>query len=258
MFINKYPNNQDFLHATREHCSLFRSGFVRNPTGIKPIAQEWHLAIHSGVLSKSNILEIKKATPILGTIMGLGRLYSVWSTEDSIVDKKELLLHTLTGMIETLGLGIILLIAKIIRAVINILWRKLSPCCCQNHYQQEISSRIISTISENLDYNQPESTLDLSKIHPEQFRNVFSTNVQGDPSKGEAVTVSLTVDPQTIESMIQATTQLFSNIENLHEDDEEGIRRSISQFGNIVGQGMLQSQMGRVQATLQELSYCKG
>ncbi|BEU44257.1 membrane protein [Chlamydia psittaci CP3] len=188
--------------------------------------------------------------------MGLGRLYSVWSTKDHIVDKKELLLHTLTGMIEILGLGIVLLIAKILCAIINILWKKLSLCCCKNHYQ-EISSPLIPTISGDLDDHQPESTLDLSTIHPEQFKNAFSTDVQGDPSKGEAVTVSLTVDPQTIDNMIQVTTQLLSNIGNLHEDDEEGMQRSISQFRNIVGQGMLQSQMSRVQTTLQELPSCE-
>ncbi|QEM73918.1 hypothetical protein DZK34_02985 [Chlamydia abortus] len=249
MFINKYPNNQDFLSGTREYCPLFRSGFVRNPTGIQPIAQEWH----ADVLSTSSILEIKKATPILGTIMGLGRLYSVWSTEDSLVNTKELLLHTLTGIIETLGLGILLLIAKILYVVIHRLWQKLRLCCCQDRYQEEIRNPIIPTISENFDYNPPESILDLSQIRPEQFENAFSTSVQGDPSKGEPVTVSLTVNPQTIDSMIQVTTQLLSNIRNLHEDDEEGMQISISQFGNIVGQGMLRSQMSRVQATLQEL-----
>ncbi len=68
--------------------------------------------------------------------MRLGRLYSICSTKDNIVDKKELLLHTLTEMIETLGLGIILFIAKI----------------------------LIPTISENFDHNQPESTCVLNNL----------------------------------------------------------------------------------------------
>ncbi len=38
IFTNKYPNNQEFLRAKREDCSLFRSKFVCNSTDIKPIA----------------------------------------------------------------------------------------------------------------------------------------------------------------------------------------------------------------------------
>ncbi|WP_366223904.1 hypothetical protein [Chlamydia buteonis] len=54
--------------------------------------------------------------------------------------------------------------------------------------------------------------------------------------------------------MIQATGQLFTSIGNIDENDEESVHRHINQFENIVGGGMLQSQVDHVGTALQELS----
>ncbi|SYX09057.1 hypothetical protein C834K_0603 [Chlamydia poikilotherma] len=257
MFIDRYPNNWNFSLRTKNHGSLIRSSFVRNQFGVQPIHREWNISTKNGVFSKANILEIKKAAPILGTIMGLGRLYSVWSTKDHTTSKIQLLLHTLTGVVETLGLGIILLIAKIMRIAIKMLCEKVGSYCCCNRYENlETSSTSsedstgIEDFRSNLDLNEAS----LANINPQQFANLFSTTVHGDPSKGERVTVSLTVDPQAMEQMINTTTQLLSNIINLDEEDEESIMMGIAQFQNIVGTGPIQNQVHAMTASLKELS----
>ncbi|MEF9520072.1 hypothetical protein SBV45_03815 [Chlamydia crocodili] len=256
MFIDRYPNNWNFSIRTRNSCSLLRSGFVRTYLGVQPINREWNISTRDGIFSKANMLEIKKATPILGTIMGLGRLYSVWSTKDNTTSKIQLLLHTLTGVIETLGLGIILLIAKIIRLAIKMLCEKIGPCCCCSRYQ---NLEIISTSSQDStnieDFRSTDlNAMDLANFNPEQAANLFSTTVHGDPSKGEKVTVSLTIDPQAMEQMINTTTQLLSDIVNIDEDDEEGIMRGISQFQNILGTGRIHNQVHTMTSSLRELS----
>ncbi|WP_434602046.1 hypothetical protein [Chlamydia crocodili] len=257
MFIDRYPNNWNFWIHTKSSCSLFRSGFVRNSRGVQHIHREWNISTSNGVFSKANMLEIKKATPILGTIMGLGRLYSVWSTKDRITSKTELLLHTLTGIIETLGLGIILLIAKIIHLAIKTLCEKVcSYCCCNRYGNLETSSTSSedSTEIENVRSNPPFNEIDFDNFNPEQMVNLLSTTVHGDPSKGEKVTVSLTLDPQVMEQMINVTSQLLSNIVNIDEGDEEGVFRGISQFQNILGTGPIQNQMHGIASSLRELS----
>lgn len=130
MFIERYQNNRDFINATKYVCPLLKSSFVRGSRGVQPICVEWTLTTRNSIFSKTNLQEIKKAAPLLGTILGLGRLYSVWSTKDRTTSKKELLLHTLTGIVETLGLGIILLIAKITLTAIKTIRKKINLYCC--------------------------------------------------------------------------------------------------------------------------------
>ncbi|WP_375793480.1 hypothetical protein O1W69_05120 [Chlamydia sp. 12-01] len=258
MFINKYPDNDSFYNATKNYSYLLRSSFVRTSYGILSIDWEWDFSEKTCVFRKSGILEIQKVTPILGTISGLGRLYSIWSTINSDTDlttsTKELFLHTLTGIIETLGLGIILLITKIILMAIQKLWQKISPCCCCNRYKKlknsSVDSKDFETSASNLD-KQP---VDLSTLTPERFQNLFSTNVQGDPTKGESVTVELTVNPDTLDDMINATAQLFSNITNLDDNDEEGFIKNVQQLQDIVGSGALQNEVKKLTTSLKGLS----
>ncbi|WP_375793479.1 hypothetical protein O1W69_05115 [Chlamydia sp. 12-01] len=185
MFIDRYPDDQRFNNATQNYCSLFRSGFVRDHSGVAFIRWEWDLRIAEGIFSPRNVSEIKKFMPISGTIMGLGRLYSIWSTEDNDTSKKELFLHTLTGIIETLGLGIILLIAKIILIVVQKLWEKIrSYCCCSNRYQG-LQNR------ENLKF-------DSSSSRP--LKDITCTSVYRDLSKEGEITTSLTTDFKTLKN----------------------------------------------------------
>ncbi|AAP05326.1 hypothetical protein CCA_00584 [Chlamydia caviae GPIC] len=267
MFIERYQNNRDFVNATRDVSPLLKSSFVRKSHYVRSISEEWNLTTRNGVFSKTNLQEIKKATPLLGTILGLGRLYSVWSTKDNITSKKELVLHTLTGVVETLGLGIILLIAKIMLTVIKTLWEKVamrySFCTCYRNLETSSTS---SGRSRNRDNSQeirdfkpkpfenpPANPFDLPNFTPEQLSNLVSTMVQGDPSKGENITISLTINPEAMEHMVNATTQLLANTINMNEISEEELTRNMSQFQNLLDPNLMQGSMPAVAASLREL-----
>ncbi|WP_348662634.1 hypothetical protein [Chlamydia vaughanii] len=163
MFINKYGNNLQFLTQTSSQLSLFRFGFVREAAGIRNIRDEWDPAIHHSPFISScdkRSLELMRPMPILGTILGLGRVYSVWSTKDSEDDIKNKILHTVTGIVEILGLGIVLLVAKILVCAMLTLFRKLASCCRG---------------SKTTDLESPESPRELSDPQNSPFANMFST-----------------------------------------------------------------------------------
>ncbi|AFS24846.1 hypothetical protein B602_0629 [Chlamydia psittaci M56] len=52
--------------------------------------------------------------PIIGNILGFRKLYILWSTKDPEDQCKDVLFHTLSGVLETLGLGVVALILKIV------------------------------------------------------------------------------------------------------------------------------------------------
>ncbi len=86
---------------------VFREGFVRDHHGLSE-ASDWLLSSQTALIR--SLLGI---VPILGNILGAGRLYSVWYTSDQDW-KKQVVWHTIFGVLEVLGLGIIALALKIL------------------------------------------------------------------------------------------------------------------------------------------------
>ncbi|AAP05321.1 hypothetical protein [Chlamydia caviae] len=110
-----YETGLDFLHQTRKYPCFVRSAFAREAQmGQEPYLR---LGIVDLTLISSNDLKLSllNSIPILGTIRGLARLYSVWSVKDRSKDRvKDLVTHTFLGIFETLGLGVGLLVMKIV------------------------------------------------------------------------------------------------------------------------------------------------
>ncbi|WP_231913632.1 hypothetical protein [Chlamydia poikilotherma] len=80
-----------------------------------PYTMDWEINI-------ANTDEIKelliRCIPIIGNILGFGKLYSLWSTRDPSDRYEDILFHTLSGVLEALGLGIVALILKIVKTII--------------------------------------------------------------------------------------------------------------------------------------------
>ncbi|MEF9497069.1 hypothetical protein [Chlamydia sp. 04-14] len=110
MLTTNYATSFDFIEGTINHPSLIKSAYVRNNTGIDSHLDCWLID------GKENLENtILSALPILGTIRGLARLYSIYSVKDRSEDTKaNTIIHTITGVLEALGLGIFILIAKIL------------------------------------------------------------------------------------------------------------------------------------------------
>ncbi|WP_201456956.1 hypothetical protein [Chlamydia sp. 17-3921] len=114
-----YPDSYIFISETASWPKFIRRGFVRQPCGLKTF-----------IIRKNWCRAIKASLPILGSIMGFARIYSVLSTEESIYESLYLRIgHTLAGFIELLGLGIILFIIKIIMTLFSMLAVKFPICC---------------------------------------------------------------------------------------------------------------------------------
>ncbi|AAP05325.1 hypothetical protein [Chlamydia caviae] len=114
MFINTYRDNSEFNHTTQNYPTLFKLGFVRDEFGLKRWNYEWILSIDIDDLDADGIaVQILRALPLIGTVMGLSRIYSVWSTDTFDDNLKDKIIHTLAGLIETCGLGLITLIMKV-------------------------------------------------------------------------------------------------------------------------------------------------
>ncbi|WP_434602044.1 hypothetical protein [Chlamydia crocodili] len=214
MFIDRYPDNESFFNATQHYYSLLRSGFVRNPHGVRSICKEWNISTSNGVFSKANMLEIKKATPILGTIMGLGRLYSIWSTKDHTTSKIQLLLHTLTGVVETAGLGIILLIAKIMRLAIKTLCEKVNLYSFCNRYQNLETS---STSSEDSTFStdQEERNIRHTPLTRERINHTITTATE--------LVSDLTTINEENRNIVGNVTQLLNTLETSLQNQENEI-----------------------------------
>ncbi|WP_375793472.1 hypothetical protein O1W69_05080 [Chlamydia sp. 12-01] len=111
MFNLSYPTNADFLwDASNNHPNLFKTAYVRDRQGINCHLSCWFISDDKDL--KSTLLS---AVPILGTIRGMARLYSIYAVKDRSNDRIiDIVIHTITGILETLGLGILLLAVKMI------------------------------------------------------------------------------------------------------------------------------------------------
>ncbi|MEF9497070.1 hypothetical protein [Chlamydia sp. 04-14] len=109
MFINSYETPSDFLEGTSNHPECIKSAYIRKrPNGNISNQQDM----------KASFLG---ALPILGTLRGLARLYSVWSVKDRSGDaQKDVIAHTIVGVLEVLGFGPIFLALNIAAVIIGI------------------------------------------------------------------------------------------------------------------------------------------
>ncbi|WP_375793471.1 hypothetical protein O1W69_05075 [Chlamydia sp. 12-01] len=113
-----YLTNFDFKENTANHPNLLKTAYVRSSMTINS---------HTECLfidSKDNLIStLLNVVPILGTIRGMARLYSIYAVKDRSEDKtSDIIVHTITGILEILGLGILLFIAKIIILAMGILF----------------------------------------------------------------------------------------------------------------------------------------
>lgn len=131
MFINTYHDNTEFNQSTQNYPTLFRLGFVRDQFGLKSWAIEWIFSDDIEDLDADGvIIQVLRALPIIGAILGIGKLYSVWSTDTLEDNRKDKIILTLTGIIEISGLGISTLIMKILyNALAHIFIFCLPPPC---------------------------------------------------------------------------------------------------------------------------------
>ncbi|AFS24443.1 hypothetical protein [Chlamydia psittaci] len=82
--------------------------FPRDDEGIWDITCDWDLK--NPIACRNSLLA---AFPLVGSIMGLTKLFSVWSVnlrEDSV---KKIFVYTITGLMEFCGLGIVTLALKL-------------------------------------------------------------------------------------------------------------------------------------------------
>ncbi|SPN73374.1 hypothetical protein C10C_0194 [Chlamydia serpentis] len=103
-----------FLKKIEDLPKLFKNGFVRDNDSLVE-ASDWLLS------SKNTVYRsLLGAIPILGNILGAGRIYSVWytSNNDSI---KQVIWHTIFGILEVSCLGILALALKIVLTIIHYL-----------------------------------------------------------------------------------------------------------------------------------------
>ncbi|SYX08858.1 hypothetical protein C834K_0395 [Chlamydia poikilotherma] len=72
--------------------------------------------------NKNSILEtIARALPILGNILGAAKLFSIFAAPTKTDSKVDIAFHTFAGIFETLGLGLIIQVLKIIFTIILLL-----------------------------------------------------------------------------------------------------------------------------------------
>ncbi|MEF9520071.1 hypothetical protein SBV45_03820 [Chlamydia crocodili] len=155
MFINTYRDNSEFHDAAQNYPALFRLGFVRDQFGLKDWKFDWLISDDIEDLDADGIfIQILRALPIIGTVMGVSRIYSVWSTDtldDSLKDK---IIHTVVGLIEICGLGIITLIMKIFYFVLVRIIVTIVPACVRirrgSEAEENMREFLIDTFSLGL------------------------------------------------------------------------------------------------------------
>ncbi|WP_348662623.1 hypothetical protein [Chlamydia vaughanii] len=122
MFL--YANSSDFVDSRNQTPKLISSAFVRTPYGLKSVKKSLTIVLDTegqykcpdlfSLRSGSLLSAVLNAVPILGNIRGLARLYSVWAVKDRSKEAKvSQTIHTVLGILETLGLGILVLIFRI-------------------------------------------------------------------------------------------------------------------------------------------------
>ncbi|WP_375793477.1 hypothetical protein O1W69_05105 [Chlamydia sp. 12-01] len=131
MFINTYNNNDEFHNATQNYPKIFKLGFVRDDSSL--ISWKYECCFSPDPEDFFDLdgfgTQMLRALPIIGTIMGMGRIYSAWSTNARSDRLKDKITHTLVGLIEICGLGIVTLIMKIFHFILGTLLAIIIPPC---------------------------------------------------------------------------------------------------------------------------------
>ncbi|WP_348663930.1 hypothetical protein [Chlamydia vaughanii] len=127
-----YQNNIDFLNRTQKFPKIVKLGFIRSSVGI--MHNDWLLN------NKKSIAEtILRAIPILGNILGAAKLYSIFSAPNPGESKVDIVCHTFAGILETLGLGLVILVLKILFTCI---WLSINRCKKQPDFVSQHPSPI--------------------------------------------------------------------------------------------------------------------
>ncbi|SPN73376.1 hypothetical protein C10C_0196 [Chlamydia serpentis] len=115
-----YTSTKEFIQGTQNFCPLFKYGFVRHEykgqLDMEDAAHDWDFLEPPSTYKRTLLATI----PLVGSIIGLGRLFSIWSIKDpeDTKESKSIFWHTLCGILELLGLGIIAFILKIFATIL--------------------------------------------------------------------------------------------------------------------------------------------
>ncbi|QVE48920.1 hypothetical protein SBV42_03980 [Chlamydia crocodili] len=121
-----YRDNEQFVAHTRNFPKIIRWGCIRNHKGI--VHNDWLLN------NKNSILEtLARALPILGNILGAAKLFSIFAAPTETDSKVDITFHTFAGIFETLSLGLVILVLKIIFTIISLL---IHLCQKQQEFSQ--------------------------------------------------------------------------------------------------------------------------
>ncbi|WP_100934884.1 hypothetical protein [Candidatus Chlamydia corallus] len=124
MLIRQYRSDGEFVQKTKTTPTIIKLGFVRSSEDglTEPINE---IILKTSTSSKNAIF---RSIPILGSILGAARIYSALSTNDVLDEPSEKVWHTIIGVLEILGLGIIILLFKIILTILYYLFSRFIGC----------------------------------------------------------------------------------------------------------------------------------
>ncbi|SYX08687.1 hypothetical protein C834K_0209 [Chlamydia poikilotherma] len=105
----RFQTTEDFDNAVGNFPRKCQMLFPRDDEGLWDISSDWDL-MKSNALKNSALA----ALPLIGSIMGLIKLFSVWSVNLRGESKRKILAYTITGLMEFCGLGIVTLVLKIL------------------------------------------------------------------------------------------------------------------------------------------------
>lgn len=109
MLIKTYRTNHDFIIGTATHSPWIRSAYQRGNFLANFMDR---LVIIDFDSLKTSLLN---SVPVLGTLRGLASIYSTWAVKEREYESVlQLTMHTLIGIVEALGLGLLLTLCKII------------------------------------------------------------------------------------------------------------------------------------------------
>ncbi|MEF9520064.1 hypothetical protein SBV45_03855 [Chlamydia crocodili] len=147
MFISKYATHLEFKEKTTHHPNWIKSGYIRDLESTASHRNCWIILDYDNL--KASFLS---SMPGLGTIRGLARLYNVWSIKGTVEQINNTIIHTITGILETLGLGIVLLVFRItLTAVLIPIILLFYLCtvliaCFKNQFESALSKSLTSEV----------------------------------------------------------------------------------------------------------------
>ncbi|MEF9496612.1 MULTISPECIES: hypothetical protein [Chlamydia] len=116
----RFETNQDFDDRVGQifprSCYML---FPRDDEGIWDISYDWDLTNPTAL--KNSALAV---IPVIGSIIGLIKLFSVWSVNLRGESKRKILVYTVTGLMEFCGLGIVTLVLKILCLFFKIIFSR--------------------------------------------------------------------------------------------------------------------------------------